>query len=52
MAAAGDGRESDLRLLNLAAVPCNGMVGTGAGRLAMSVSRIVGKDIQFKEEEP
>ncbi|WQF76843.1 hypothetical protein CDEST_01857 [Colletotrichum destructivum] len=52
MAAAGVDGEPDARLLNLAAVTCNCMISSKAGSLAISVARMIGKDIQFEEEEP
>ncbi|KAJ0167056.1 hypothetical protein CTA2_4618 [Colletotrichum tanaceti] len=53
MAAAGvDGGGPDLRLLELAAARCNAMISTEAGSLAISVARMIGKDIQFEVEGP
>ncbi|CAM1509648.1 Fc.00g033870.m01.CDS01 [Cosmosporella sp. VM-42] len=51
MAANGFDGVPDLRLLNLAAVPLNTMIGCGAGRIAIEIAREIGKDIQFAEED-
>ncbi|OBR08132.1 Ank-repeat protein mbp1 [Colletotrichum higginsianum IMI 349063] len=51
MAAAGVDGEPDVRLLDLAATTCNGLISSEAGSLAISVARMIGKDIQFEEEE-
>ncbi|KAK1987255.1 hypothetical protein LZ30DRAFT_799281 [Colletotrichum cereale] len=51
MAASGVDGPRDPRLLNLAAEPCNAIVGSEAGELAIAVARMIGKDVEFKEEE-
>ncbi|KDN61739.1 hypothetical protein CSUB01_10812 [Colletotrichum sublineola] len=52
MAAAGVEGAPDLRLLSLAAGCYNAIVTSEAGMLAIAVTRSIGKNIQFEEEEP
>lgn len=38
----------DMRLPNFAVAPFSAMIGTGAGQLAIDITRNIGKDIQFE----
>ncbi|KAK2053465.1 hypothetical protein LY76DRAFT_597807 [Colletotrichum caudatum] len=49
-AAAGVDGTPDSRLLKLAAETCSAMISSKAGKLAISVARSIGKNIQFEEE--
>ncbi|KAM6523044.1 hypothetical protein FSOLCH5_003669 [Fusarium solani] len=50
-AASGVDGVRDLRLLNLAAEPFNGMISSGAGQIAIEIARKIGKDIQFENDD-